>query len=91
MGKYSAIWGNGVIFEDKSNPEHFFITILVKTNSRQNRIFIDEKKLCVEINAPPVKGKANSAIIKLLSKTLNIPKSEINLIKGQTSHQDKRG
>ena len=50
-------------------------------------IFMDEEILCIEINSPPVKGKANLAIIKLLSKTLNIPKSQINLIKGHTSHK----
>ena len=50
-------------------------------------VFIDEDMLCIEINSPPVKGKANLAIIKLLSKTLNIPKSQINLIKGHTSHK----
>ncbi|MHA1719064.1 MAG: DUF167 domain-containing protein [Promethearchaeota archaeon] len=60
---------------------------MVKANARQNRIFMEDKKLRLDINAPPIKGKANSSIIKLLSKTLNIPKSEINLIKGKTSHQ----
>lgn len=70
-----------------SNPEHFFITFLVKANARQNRIFKDEEMLCIEINSPPIKGKANLAIIKLLSKNLNIPKSKINLIKGQTAQK----
>jgi len=75
------------ISEDRNNPDYFFITVLVKANARQNRIFMEDKKLYLDINAPPIKGKANSSIIKLLSKTLNIPKSEISLIKGQTSHQ----
>ena len=43
--------------------------------------------LCIEISSPPIKGKANLAIIKLLSKTLNIQKSKISLIKGHTSQK----
>jgi hypothetical protein len=46
---------------------------------------MDEELLCIEIKTPPKKGKANLAILKLLSKTLNIPKSQIDLIKGHTS------
>ena len=75
------------ISEDMNNPEHFYMTFLVKANARQNRIFLDDEMLCVEINASPVKGKANLAIIKLLNKTLNIPKSNIKLIKGHTSQK----
>jgi len=41
--------------------------------------------LKIRIAAPPVDAAANESLIKLLSKTLDIPKSRINLIKGQTS------
>ena len=60
---------------------------LSQANSIQNKIFKDRELLCIEINSPPIKGKANLAIIKLLSKTLNIPKSKIRLIKGHTSQK----
>lgn len=71
---------------DPNNPGSYFIKIKVKTNSRQNRIYQDGDMLRVEINSPPVKGKANIAIIKLFSKTLCIPKSSIFIMRGHTSH-----
>ena len=45
--------------------------------------------LKVAVNAPPDKGKANEAIIALLSEVLQLPKSNITLISGATSRQKK--
>lgn len=47
--------------------------------------------LKVSVIAPPDKGKANEAIIALLSDALNLPKSSISLISGATSRQKKFG
>ncbi|MBS0271515.1 MAG: DUF167 domain-containing protein [Proteobacteria bacterium] len=46
-----------------------------------------EKKriLRVRVTAVPEDGKANKALIQLLSKTLHISKSRISLIRGETS------
>jgi len=44
-----------------------------------------KKRLRVKVTAVPEDGKANAALIKLLSKTLGIPKSKIVLIRGTTS------
>lgn len=37
------------------------------------------------IRAPPVEGKANKAIIALVSAVLDIPKSSVTIVSGQTS------
>jgi len=39
----------------------------------------------VKVTVPPEKGKANKAVIELLSKALKVPKSRIEIIKGETS------
>ena len=44
-----------------------------------------EDTLKVKVKAPPEKGKANKAIIKVLEKTLNLPKGSINITSGATS------
>lgn len=44
-----------------------------------------QKILRVKVTAVPEDGKANEALIKLLSKTLHIPQSRISLIRGATS------
>ena len=74
------------ITADVNNSGNYYIKIKVKTNSKLNRIYHDGDTLRVDINSPPVKGKANNAIIKLLSKTIGIPKSSISIIRGHTSH-----
>lgn len=41
------------------------------------------------ITAPPIEGKANRAIIALLSRTLVIPHSRISILTGTTSSQKR--
>ena len=43
--------------------------------------------LKVRLTAAPEKGKANEALITLLSKKLKIAKSRIHILKGETSRQ----
>lgn len=44
-----------------------------------------QKILRVKVTAVPEDGKANEALIKLLSKTFRIPQSRISLARGATS------
>jgi hypothetical protein len=41
--------------------------------------------LKLRLKAPPVDGKANAACIKFLADLLDLPKSNIELVKGETS------
>ncbi len=41
--------------------------------------------LRVRVRAVPDKGKANAAVIALLAKALDVPKSAISLVSGETS------
>ena len=45
--------------------------------------------LKVSVTQSPEKGKANKAVIELLSKKLGLKKSQIELISGETSHQKR--
>lgn len=44
-----------------------------------------KKHLKARVSLPPEDGKANKALIALLAKTLNIPKSTIRIASGETS------
>lgn len=61
-------------------------TIKVIPKSSQNQI-VEQKDdfLKIKLKAIPEKGKANDELIKFLSKHFKIPKSNINIIKGQTN------
>ena len=51
--------------------------------SAVNGIFGDALK--IDLQAPPVDGKANAALIRFLSETLEVPKSGIELKCGECS------
>lgn len=42
-----------------------------------------EERLSIRVTAAPDKGRANAAVVKLLSKTLGLPKSSIVLVSGE--------
>jgi uncharacterized protein (TIGR00251 family) len=64
------------------------VVLLVRAHpgARRNAILgVREGALRIAVTAAPEKGKANQAIIALLSKTLGISKSKIELVSGETS------
>lgn len=42
-----------------------------------------ETRLVVRVTAPPDKGRANKAVLKLIAKTLGLPKSAVSLTGGE--------
>ena len=67
------------------------ITVKLTPGARQNAIIgweddlFGERTLKVQVTEIPEKGKANKALIKLLSKEWKIAKSAITIIRGETS------
>jgi uncharacterized protein len=45
----------------------------------------DNDSITARVKDPPIEGRANSALIKLLAKMCGIPKSNISIKRGQTS------
>lgn len=62
-------------------------TIEVRVTPKASRERIDSSAdpIRVYVTAPPEDGKANKAVQKLLAKALGVPKSRLELIRGQTS------
>ena len=62
------------------------LEVKVKPNAKQQKIEITEAGVwLVSLRCPPVEGKANKELIKLLSKELGAPKSKIQIKSGLTS------
>ena len=60
--------------------------IKVQPGAAKNEIVgVQGDALKVKINAPPVKGKANKALIDFLAKKLSVKKSEVEIICGHRS------
>lgn len=64
-----------------------YLKINVTTGSKIERIekFNSEGLIKVRVKAKPIQGKANEAIIKLISKSLGIPTSKISIKTGKYS------
>jgi len=72
------------------NPDGIKLGVRVIPNSSRCEIcgVIDEN-LKIKLDVPPVDGKANEKLVKFLSKTLNIAKTNISIISGETSKNKK--
>ncbi|MDZ8065565.1 MAG: DUF167 domain-containing protein [Nostoc sp. DedQUE08] len=62
--------------------------IKVKPNSKQQKIKEQpDGSLTVYLKSPPVDGKANEELIKLLADKFDVPKSHIRIKSGFSSRQ----
>lgn len=61
------------------------ITVIVTPNSKIERIIQKDETLKVYVNALAVDGKANKAVIKILSKYFKVKTNAVEVIKGAKS------
>lgn len=61
------------------------LNIRVVTKAKQQKIVKEEGRLKVYVNAPPVDGKANEALIKLLAEYFKVKRNRISIVKGLKS------
>lgn len=61
------------------------IAVKVTPKAARNEVFVRDGELRVTVTTVPENGKANAAVIKLLSKALGLPKSRLSVIRGQTA------
>lgn len=76
-----------------ASPDRTQLAVRVTPNAKRSEFAgwtADEKGrpvLLVKLQAPPVEGKANTELIRFLAKALGCSKSEIVLLRGDTSRQ----
>ena len=69
----------------KNTSDGLIIHIKIVPNSSKNDIVIEEEFIKVKVTAQPIENKANKALIEFLSKLFKIPKTSIEILKGETS------
>ncbi len=63
-------------------------SIKVKPNSQQQKVIEEaDGSLTISLKSPPVEGKANEELTKLLAKRFNVSKSKITIKLGLSSRQ----
>jgi len=64
------------------------LTIKIVPRARKNQIAgIEGDALKIRLNAPPVEGKANEALVEFLAKTLGIARAQIEIVAGHTARR----
>ncbi|WP_322509464.1 DUF167 domain-containing protein [Anaerolinea sp.] len=62
------------------------ITVRVTPRASKNEIYeiLDDGTVKIRLTAPPVEGKANEALIDFLSEVLDVPKTSLEIVAGET-------
>jgi len=64
------------------------VDIAVKPRSSREGVGpVVADRLCVSVNAPPVDGKANEAVIRVLAKTFDVQRSAVSIVRGETGRK----
>jgi uncharacterized protein (TIGR00251 family) len=71
----------------KETSNGLLIRIRIVPNSSKNEIILEDEFIKVKITAQPIENKANKALIEYLSKIFKIAKSNIEIVKGDTSKE----
>ena len=61
------------------------IAVRVTPRASRDRIIRDNDDILIYTTTAPEDGKANAAVTKLLARALGLPKSRLELVRGQTS------
>jgi len=78
------------MIELTTHPRGVILPVRAHAGARKNGILGEHNgMLRVAVTAAPEKGKANRAIIAVLSDALETPKSSIELVAGETSPQKR--
>jgi len=56
-------------------------------SSREGVGPVQGDRLVVAVNAPPVDGKANEAVSRVLAETFGVPRSSVTIIRGETGRK----
>lgn len=72
------------------DPRGVILPVRAHAGARRSAIVgVREGMLRVDVTQPPEKGRANRAIIAVLSRALGVPKSAIELVVGESSRRKK--
>jgi len=70
------------------DKEGIILTVTVRPRARQQKIEkINTNEYKVSVLSPPIRGKANQEVVKLLASYFNLSPSKVKIIKGEKSRQ----
>ena len=76
----------GEMLKIQKSDDGVIFRVKVQPGAAKNEIVgVQGDALKIKINAPPVKGKANRALVDFLAKKLGTRKSDVEIVSGHTS------
>jgi len=70
----------------RQTAEGVVMHVRVQPNARRNEVAgLHGRELKVRLQAPPVEGKANAALVEFVAGLVNAPRSSIEIIRGETA------
>jgi uncharacterized protein (TIGR00251 family) len=64
------------------------LTVHVQPRASRNRlVFQGADRITLRLTAPPVEGAANAACCALLADLLDLPKSRVTILRGETARR----
>jgi len=64
----------------------FFVKVKAKSKKEEIKR-IDKEHFRVWVKEPPIKGRANKAVVKLFAEFFNIPKLKVMIVSGEKSKE----
>lgn len=71
----------------RKTNEGIIVNLRISPNAKKNEIIKDGDIIKVKITALPIDGKANKALVAFFAKNFKIPKTSIEILKGETSKE----
>ena len=63
------------------------LRLRISPNSSKNQFIFTDDMIKLKITAQPIENKANKALVEFLSKKFKVPKTSIQIVKGDTSKE----
>lgn len=68
-------------------PGNAFATLSIRVVPRSSREGVagcEGGVIRIRLNAPPVEGRANEALVRFLARALGVPRARVSLVSGET-------
>ena len=73
-----------------TTPTGIVINVRVIPRAAKSEIAgVRDDAILVRLNAPPVEGAANAALIEVIAKALDVPKRAVTIVSGDRSRQKR--
>jgi uncharacterized protein (TIGR00251 family) len=67
---------------------HADLAVRLQPRARRDEIVGErDGRIVIRVTAPPVDGKANKALCRLIAKRAGVPPSRVNVVKGHTARE----